>query len=74
MKKMLTVSELAKALEVSTEYVCRLCRLPPEHPKHIKAKKIHNKMYIIVDKKIIDKYFNNACSELRTMLLSPYGR
>lgn len=64
MKKILTAAELARLLKVSNSYICRLCRLPKTHPKYIQAEKIHAKMYIITDEKILAKYGNKYCSDI----------
>lgn len=55
-KKFLTTGEVAKLKKVSASYICRLCALPKNHPKHIKNIKINPRMYLIIDKDILDEY------------------
>lgn len=64
MKKILTATDLAKLRKVSVSYICRLCRLPKDHPKYIENIKIHRQLYLITDKKILEQYPEKYCSEL----------
>lgn len=64
MKKILTATELAKLRKVSVSYICRLCRLPEDHPKHIPNIKIHPQMYLITDENILRQYPGKYCSDI----------
>ena len=55
-KQVLTASELAKLRGVSPSYICRLCRLPSNHPKYIQNIKINPQLYWITDKAILAEY------------------
>lgn len=56
MLPILTATQLARLRGQSCSYVCSLCRLPPEHPKHIQNEKITATMYVITDPKVLDQY------------------
>jgi hypothetical protein len=62
-KRILSASELAKLRRVSKSYICRLCRLPAGHPKHIKNVKINTQMYWITDEAVLAQY-PGYCSNL----------
>lgn len=55
-KQILTASKLAELRGCSKSYICRLCRLPIDHPKYIANIKINKRMYLITDKKILAEY------------------
>lgn len=59
--RILTASELAKLRKVSKSYICRLCRLPENHPKHIKNVKVNSYLYWITDKAILAEYPGQFC-------------
>lgn len=63
MKQILTATELAKLRKVSISYICRLCRLPPDHPLHIKSVKINRQMRWITDDKILREFEGKYCSD-----------
>jgi hypothetical protein len=60
--KILTAAGLAKLRQVSDSYICRLCRLPAEHPLHIKSIKINRQMYWITDSKVLAEVGDEYCS------------
>lgn len=56
MKPLLTATELAKLRGVSISYICRLCRLPADHPKYIRNVKLNPAIYMITDPDVIRQY------------------